>query len=76
MNVASQGEVEGVVADNGDLVVPSSELEQMNLVPGQRVPVKMPQTRKKRRDLYGALAGKVTPITREEIKESSREALG
>jgi antitoxin component of MazEF toxin-antitoxin module len=76
--VTSKDELRGVVAENGDLVVPSSELGELNLVPGQEVPVKVPPqaTRRMRRDLYGVLAGKATPLTREEIKDVSREAWG
>ena len=73
MNVASRVERETTVTDDG-IVVPLSELG--DLVPGQRVRVAWTPTKKKRRDLYGALAGKVRPITREEIKEASHEAWG
>jgi hypothetical protein len=73
VNVASRAEHETVVTDDG-IVLPLSELG--DLVPGQRVRVAVTPTRRKRRNVHGALAGKVRPITREEIKEVSREAWG
>lgn len=69
-------EVVGVVTDSGDVVVPSSEFEQRALVPGQRVRLRVQDSPPKRHDAYGVLAGKVRPLTREEIKEASREAWG
>lgn|GEM_PF-6685398 len=66
---------EGVVTDDGDLVVPSAELERLVLVPGQRVPVTV-TARRRRKNMRGVLAGKVRDISLEEIEESSREAWG
>lgn len=77
MNVTSKEELSGVVAENGDLVVPSSELEELHLIPGQRVPVPMPPSlaRKKREDPYGVMAG-ATPLTHEEIKQGKDHRSG
>ena len=78
VHATSREVLHGVVAENGDLVVSSSELEELDLVPGQRFALNVPPrwVRKKRRNVRGALAGKVRPITREEIKEASRDAWG
>lgn len=73
MTVASKAERETTVTVDG-IVVPLSELG--DLVPGQRVRVAWTPTRKKRRDVYGALVGKASSPTLEEINESSREAWG
>jgi hypothetical protein len=70
VTVASKAERETTVTVDG-IVVPLSELG--DLVPGQRVRVNWMPTRKKRRNVRGVLAGKVRPITREEIKDVSRE---
>ena len=69
----AKAERETTVTVDG-IVVPLSELG--DLVPGQRVRVAWTPTRKKRREVYGALVGKASSPTLEEINESSREAWG
>jgi hypothetical protein len=65
------------VNDRGELVVPAADLGEL-AVPGQRlhVTVSSPAPRVPRQSMRGVLAGKVRPITREEIKAASREAWG
>lgn len=65
------------VNDRGELVVSAAELGEL-AVPGQRlhVTVSPPAPHGPRRSMRGVLAGKVRPLTREEIKASSREAWG
>ena len=66
-------EVEAVVTDSGDLVVPSAELGQLSLVPGQRVPVTVMAPRR-RQNMRGALRSKVREVSLEDLEESSRDA--
>lgn len=76
VDAAKRAEVDAVVSDEG-LVVPLSELESLDLVPGQQVHVTVSVTAiRRRKNMRGILAGKVRPITREEIKEASRDAWG
>lgn len=56
--------------------LPLSELGELgdHAIPGQRVRVTVtPARRRPRRNLRGVLAGKVTPITEEDIAEVRRE---
>jgi hypothetical protein len=78
VEVRGRGEVkvEAVVTENGDLLVPSSEVQGWALVPGQRVPLRGAPPHRRRRDMYGVLAGKVRDVPYEEFEEASREAWG
>jgi hypothetical protein len=73
MTVAVEGRpvYEGVVRDDGSLVVPSSEIRSLGLAPGDEVAVRILVPR---RDMYGALADKIPDISLEEFEESSRDA--
>lgn len=66
-------EVEAVVSDSGDLVVPAADLGQFSLVPGQRVPVTVAAPRR-RKNMRGVLKGKVREVSLEDLEESSRDA--
>ncbi len=74
VDAAKRAEIDAVISDEG-LVVPLSELEALELVPGQRVHVTV-TARKHRKNMRGVLAGKVSDVSLEEFDESSREAWG
>jgi hypothetical protein len=67
-------EAEGMINGDGDLVVPASHLEQLELVPGQRVTVTIMVARRPRMDMYGFLADKIPDVPLEEFEEASRAA--
>lgn len=72
-------EVEVVVTDAGRLVMSPAEVEQLELVPGQRVRISVPDHRRSalaRRDLYGILAGRVRPLTYEDFDLDPPEVPG
>lgn len=74
MDAGKRAEVDAVLGEDG-LMVSMADLASLDAVPGQRVHVTV-TARRRRKSMRGILAGKVRPITREEIKESSREAWG
>ena len=70
LHVVSRADIDTVVTDGG-VAVPLSELGDM--VSGQRVHVSVTPTKKQRRDLRGALAGKARPSSYADFEEVSRD---
>ena len=75
MSAGMKAEVEALVTPSGDLVVPSEEVRGLALTPGQRVPVTVAAARR-RRNMYGVLAGRVRDVSAEEIAGARREIWG
>lgn len=75
MSTAATAEVEALITPSGDLVVPSEALRRLALVPGTRVHVTV-RTPVRRRNMYGALAGRVPDVSAEQIAEARREIWG
>jgi hypothetical protein len=68
----SSAEIDAVVTATGDLVVPSDVVRQLSLIPGQRVRLTV-SAAVPRRNMYGALAGRVPDVSAEEITDERRE---
>ncbi|MGH3981868.1 MAG: hypothetical protein ACRDST_04030 [Pseudonocardiaceae bacterium] len=75
MAAGSSADVDTVVTAAGDLVVPSDVVRQLSLVPGQRVRVTI-STAGHRRNMYGALAGRLPDVSGDEIADERREVWG
>jgi len=73
-NAIPSPEVEGVVTPDGDLVVPSSAVRGLDLVPGQRVHLKVVPPHRRR--MRGALADSIPPVTEQEIHQVRQETWG
>jgi len=73
-NAAPSPEVEGIVTPDGDLVVPSSAVRGLDLVPGQRVHLRVVPTHRRR--MRGALADSLPSITEAQIDEVRQETWG
>jgi hypothetical protein len=71
----SSTEIDAVVTATGDLVVPSEVVRQLSLIPGQRVRLTV-SAAVPRRNMYGALAGRVPDVSAEEIADERREVWG
>jgi hypothetical protein len=71
----SSAEIDAVVTATGDLVVPSDVVRQLSLIPGQRVRLTV-SAAVPRRNMYGALAGRVPDVSAEEITDERREVWG
>jgi bifunctional DNA-binding transcriptional regulator/antitoxin component of YhaV-PrlF toxin-antitoxin module len=72
---AARAVVEATVTPNGDLVVPSSAVRRLSLVPGQHVQV-IVDAPVRRDNMYGVLAGRLPGIAPEEIARVRGEAWG
>lgn len=75
MTQGSSTEIDAVVTATGDLVVPSEVVRQLSLIPGQRVRLTV-SAAVPRRNMYGALAGRVPDVSAEEIANERREVWG
>lgn len=75
MTQGSSTEIDAVVTATGDLVVPSEVVRQLSLIPGQRVRLTV-SAAVPRRNMYGALAGRVPDVSAEEIADERREVWG
>lgn len=75
MTQGSSAEIDAVVTATGDLVVPSDVVRQLSLIPGQRVRLTV-SAAVPRRNMYGALAGRVPDVSAEEITDERREVWG
>lgn len=62
--------IEGVVTDDGALVVSAEAVQEHGFVPGQRVRV----TVSRRRNMRGVLAGQLPDIPLEDFDEVSRDS--
>jgi hypothetical protein len=75
MAPGSTADVDTVVTAAGDLVVPSEVVRQLSFVPGQRVRLTISATGH-RRNMYGALAGRLPDVSADEIADERREVWG
>lgn len=75
MAEVERAEVDAVVSSAGDLVIPRDAVRQLALVPGQHVTVSV-QTRRPRRNMYGALAGRLPDVDPDDLARVRREAWG
>ena len=75
MAPGSSAEVDAVVTAAGDLVVPSEVVRQLPFIPGQRVRLTI-SAAVPRRNMYGALAGRVPDVSADEIADERREVWG
>jgi hypothetical protein len=75
MTQGSSTEIDAIVTATGDLVVPSEVVRQLSLIPGQRVRLTV-SAAVPRRNMYGALAGRVPDVSAEEIADERREVWG
>jgi hypothetical protein len=71
----SSAEIDAVITATGDLVVPSDVVRQLSLIPVQRVRLTV-SAAVPRRNMYGALAGRVPDVSAEEIADERREVWG
>ena len=71
----AQTEVEAVVSESGDLVISSESVRRLALAPGQHVHVSV-HTRPVRRNMYGALAGRLPDLAPEDISRVRHEVWG
>jgi hypothetical protein len=70
-----RAEAEGVVSPSGEVVVSSDAVRRLALAPGQRVHVTVTAP-VRRRNLYGALAGRLPDIDPAEIEAARRDVWG
>jgi hypothetical protein len=70
-----QTEVEALVSESGDLVIPSESVRGFALVPGQHVLVSV-HVLPGRRNMYGVLAGRLPDIAPEDIARVRQETWG
>lgn len=75
MAARSSADVDIVVTEAGELVVPSALVRHLSLIPGQRVRVTI-STAGPRRNMYGSLAGQVPDVSADEIADERREVWG
>jgi bifunctional DNA-binding transcriptional regulator/antitoxin component of YhaV-PrlF toxin-antitoxin module len=75
MVAGSSADIDTVVTAAGDLVVPSEVVQQLSLVPGQRVRVTISAVGH-RRNMYGALSGQLPDVGADEIATERREVWG
>lgn len=75
MGAAAKTEAEALVTPSGDLVVPSEAVRELALTSGQHVHVTV-EVPARRRNMYGALAGRVPDVSAQEIAEARREVWG
>jgi antitoxin component of MazEF toxin-antitoxin module len=75
MAAGAKADVDAVVSPDGDLVLPPEVVEQLALVPGQRVHLRISPARP-RRNMYGALADRLPTITAADIADERREVWG
>ncbi len=75
MAAGSRADVDTVVTAAGDLVVPSEVVRQLSFVPGQRVRLTI-SAAGYRRNMYGALAGRLPDVSADEIADERREVWG
>lgn len=75
MSAGTKAEVEALVSPSEDLVVPSEAVRRLALTPGERVPVTVTAA-KRRRNMFGVLAGRVRDVSAEEIAAVRREICG
>lgn len=75
MAAGSKADVDTVVTAAGDLVVPSEVVRRLSFVPGQRVRLTI-SAASHRRNMYGALAGRLPDVSADEITEERREVWG
>lgn len=75
MNEAERAEVDVVVGPGGDVAIPSDAIRRLALVPGQRVVVSV-TPRPLRRNMHGALAGRLSDIDQEGFRRVRREIWG
>lgn len=68
-------DVDTVVTPGGDLVVPPEVVQQLSLVPGQRVHLTISPLRR-RRNMYGALADRLPDVSANDIADERREMWG
>ena len=69
---AARTEVEAVVSESGDLVIPSESVRRLALVPGQYVRVSI-YAQPVRRNMYGVLAGRLADIAPDDIARVRHE---
>ncbi|MGH3710287.1 MAG: hypothetical protein ACRDRQ_19755 [Pseudonocardiaceae bacterium] len=75
MTAGFSADVDAVVTAAGDLVVPAEVVRRLSLVPGQRVHVTISPAGH-RRNMYGALAGRLPDVSADEIAGERREVWG
>jgi antitoxin component of MazEF toxin-antitoxin module len=75
MAAGARADVDAVVSPDGDLVLPPEVVQQLALVPGQRVHLSISPTRA-RRNMYGSLADRLPAITAADIADERREVWG
>ena len=75
MAAGPSAEVDTVVTVAGNLIVPSEVVQQLALVPGQRVHVTI-SAAGYRRNRYGVLAGRPPEVSADEIADERREVWG
>lgn len=75
MGEEARTEVEAVVSESGDLVIPSEVVRRLALVPGQHVQVSV-HAGPPRRNMYGVLAGRLPDIAPEDIARVRHETWG
>lgn len=75
MTAESSADVDTVVTPGGGLVVPPEVVEQLSLVPGQRVHLTISPVRR-RRNMYGVLAERLPDVSADKIADERREAWG
>jgi hypothetical protein len=75
MGAEAETEVEAIVSESGDLVIPSESVRWLALLPGQHVHVSV-HARPERRNMYGVLAGRIPDIPPEGIARVRQESWG
>jgi hypothetical protein len=75
MSGEAQTEVEAIVSESGDLVIPSESVRRLALAPGQHVQVSV-HLRPGRRNMYGVLAGRLPDIAPEDIARVRQQTWG
>lgn len=75
MTAGHQADVDTVVTPGGDVVVPPEVVQQLSLVPGQRVHLTISPVHR-RRNMYGVLADQLPDVSADDIADERREAWG
>lgn len=75
MAARSRAGVDTVVTPGGGLVVPPEIVQQLSLVPGQRVHLTISPARP-RRNMYGLLADRLPDVSADDIADERREVWG